>query len=111
MNRIAEFAKNLGKDSDNGVQGTDLETTSAKGTPEPSSPRTLPKEPDHSAAAGLQKLLDGKAAPYRKAVREVLDEKDLTLSLDGGIDAVRDRMYDHIKFLVESGESLSLIHI
>ena len=59
MNRIAEFAKNLGKDSGNGVKdngvkengsnnvvkdasaqgagakGTDLETNSAKGTPEP----------------------------------------------------------------------------
>lgn len=129
MNRIAEFAKNLGKDSGNGVKGngvkdngsanvgknagaqgagakgTDLETNSAKGTPEPSSPRTLPTEPDHAAAGELQKLLDGKAAPYRKAVREALEEKDLKLSLDGGIDAVRDRMYEHIKFLVESGES------
>ena len=55
MNRIAEFAKNLGKDSDNGsatssdnvakgagAKDADLETNSAKGTPEPSSPRTLP---------------------------------------------------------------------
>lgn len=80
MNRIAEFAKNLGKDSDNGVKdngakGTDLETNSAKGTPEPSSPRTLPTEPDHAAAEELQKLLDGKAAPYRKAVRETLEQK------------------------------------
>ena len=119
MNRIAEFAKNLGKDSgkdsDNGVKDSgakgagvkdvDLETNSAKGTPEPSSPRTLPTEPDHSAAGELQTLLDGKAAPYRKAVRETLEEKDLKLDLDGGIDAVRDRMYEHIKFLVESGES------